>query len=44
MKGGITMVNLKKVTLRKQDDVRLAKKRIDLVKHTGRKVNLRKEK
>lgn len=38
------MVNLKKVNLRKQGTVRLAKQKVDLVKHTGRKVNLRKEK
>lgn len=38
------MVNLKKVTLRKDGDIRLAKKKVDLTKHGSRKVNLRKEK
>lgn len=36
------MVNLKKVELRKAGDVRIAKPKVDLVKHTGKKVNLAK--
>lgn len=38
------MVNLKKVNLRKENDVRTARPKVNLVKSTGRKVNLRKEK
>lgn len=36
------MVNLKKVELIKSGDVRIAKKKVDIVKHTGNKVNLNK--
>lgn len=36
------MVKLSKVDLRKSGDVRLAKVKIDLVKHGSKKVNLKK--
>lgn len=38
------MVNLKKVTLRKFGDVRIAKQKVDLIKHGNKKVNLKKKK
>ena len=37
------MVNLKKVTLRKEGDVRIARPKVDLVKHTGKKVDITKK-
>lgn len=37
------MVNLKKVDLRKTGDIRVARPKVNLVKNSGRKVNLRKE-
>lgn len=42
-KGGIHMVNLKKVTLRKEGDVRIAKPKVSLAKHSGTKVDLTKK-
>lgn len=38
------MVNLKKVNLRKFGDVRIAKQKVDLIKHGNKKVNLKKKK